>query len=600
MVKKTLLRTNLIICILVVLGFLATNILTYRINYDAAVDDIETISSEYTEMMYYHLDYTFTNHVNVARTIAKDERVMKILQEESERLTEQSYRREIQNLLSAYQEMYQYDIVFLISAASGYYYNENGLDRIIDVANPTQTWYVNILQGDLDYRLTVGNNKAQNASGERTAFINVKVMGESGTILGVVGVGIEVARLSKVNDFFSTSQTYNVESIAQQLNQRTLASSLFLLVVTVLILLGVSIVVYRSNERIEEITKETERGKKTIFQRATEGLFDELYDWDATSDQPGNIETQRYLMQKGIPADQPYDKMLRTEADLLVKAEFREEYYRRFNYASLMSQHEKGIDLVQYDLMMLQSNGQYAWIRHSVRIVKNDELEQLHFLSYRRNIDNEKRYENDLLKMAVTDEMTGFITKSATEQMIQNKLNLDHTSLYALFMMDIDKFKQVNDTYGHALGDMVIIEVANIIRRHFRQDDLLGRIGGDEFAIFLRVPDRFWAEEKAIDLLEAVRSSAKFEEKNLHITLSIGITVTTAEDFIVYYEQADQALYCTKQHGRDGYTVYQDSLVAALIDEYAQMSDMKNQTELSKGRSSNREEENSQKEEYTD
>jgi diguanylate cyclase (GGDEF)-like protein len=474
------------------------------------------------------------------------------------------------------------------------------LDRIIDVANPTQTWYVNILQGDLDYRLTVGNNKAQNASGERTAFINVKVMGESGTILGVVGVGIEVARLSKVNDFFSTSQTYNVESIAQQLNQRTLASSLFLLVVTVLILLGVSIVVYRSNERIEEITKETERGKKTIFQRATEGLFDELYDWDATSDQPGNIETQRYLMQKGIPADQPYDKMLRTEADLLVKAEFREEYYRRFNYASLMSQHEKGIDLVQYDLMMLQSNGQYAWIRHSVRIVKNDELEQLHFLSYRRNIDNEKRYENDLLKMAVTDEMTGFITKSATEQMIQNKLNLDHTSLYALFMMDIDKFKQVNDTYGHALGDMVIIEVANIIRRHFRQDDLLGRIGGDEFAIFLRVPDRFWAEEKAIDLLEAVRSSAKFEEKNLHITLSIGITVTTAEDFIVYYEQADQALYCTKQHGRDGYTVYQDSLVAALIDEYAQMSDMKNQTELSKGRSSNREEENSQKEEYTD
>jgi diguanylate cyclase (GGDEF)-like protein len=127
-----------------------------------------------------------------------------------------------------------------------------------------------------------------------------------------------------------------------------------------------------------------------------------------------------------------------------------------------------------------------------------------------------------------------------------------------LLVLDIDLFKQVNDTFGHAEGDRVLAEIGRIINNHCRSEDVAGRIGGDEFLIFMRninIPEN--ACSFAERLLQEVRTA--FEEDPLkgRISLSIGIALCPEHGsrFEDLYKAADEALYYVKNHGKAGYRV---------------------------------------------
>jgi diguanylate cyclase (GGDEF)-like protein len=120
-------------------------------------------------------------------------------------------------------------------------------------------------------------------------------------------------------------------------------------------------------------------------------------------------------------------------------------------------------------------------------------------------------------------------------------------------MIDVDHFKKVNDTYGHPVGDQVLIALARMLRQQLRQNDLIGRYGGEEFAVVLLDSTL----EKATDIMDALRKDfgeIKFwaNDQEFTVTISIGIAAfPKCEGMESLCEQADSALYSAKRAGRN-------------------------------------------------
>ena len=177
------------------------------------------------------------------------------------------------------------------------------------------------------------------------------------------------------------------------------------------------------------------------------------------------------------------------------------------------------------------------------------------------NVTDYQLLKLELEKRAKTDALTGLLNKSASQDLIRMMLANYHTTedRCALLMIDIDLFKQVNDTFGHAEGDRVLAEVGRIINNNCRALDVAGRIGGDEFAIFMRNID---APENALQLANRLSGEVKhaFEGERLEgrITLSIGVAVFPdhGRRFDELFKAADAALYHVKNHGRDAVALY--------------------------------------------
>ena len=197
-------------------------------------------------------------------------------------------------------------------------------------------------------------------------------------------------------------------------------------------------------------------------------------------------------------------------------------------------------------------------MRIIARIFYWDDDESIRMFIYRQNIDTQKQQEERILEQLNRDSLSGLYNKAATQNLIRRCLTEEPGRLYAFFMLDIDFFKKVNDTWGHTMGDLVIEDFAGLLRRQFRDSDIVGRIGGDEFVVFIAAPSRAWVEEKAKNLLEILRYDFKNEGKQCHISTSIGIALSpeAGDDFDSLYQNADFALYQVKKHGKDDYTIF--------------------------------------------
>ncbi len=156
-----------------------------------------------------------------------------------------------------------------------------------------------------------------------------------------------------------------------------------------------------------------------------------------------------------------------------------------------------------------------------------------------------------------TDPLTLLYNKAAVSREITNHINEGGTGVF--MFVDLDNFKKINDTYGHAVGDDVLHEFGDCIRRVFRHTDILGRFGGDEFIIFLPNPiDDEVVSTRAQELLNLMNENIKIEDDSIDFHASIGIAKcpsngTTYEDVMA---KADQALYYSKKNGKNMYMYY--------------------------------------------
>jgi diguanylate cyclase (GGDEF)-like protein len=169
---------------------------------------------------------------------------------------------------------------------------------------------------------------------------------------------------------------------------------------------------------------------------------------------------------------------------------------------------------------------------------------------------------------AMTDALTGLHNRLALDNALA-RLGQSQTE-YAVLNMDLDRFKHVNDTLGHAVGDAVLKRVAIVLRRHTRKDDLLVRAGGDEFVIICPgLTDRMRLAHLSDALIAGICDIDEIEGQDLRISASIGIGLSMAEATLPpdrVCENADIALYAAKRSGRGCHRFWTQELGASLSD----------------------------------
>lgn len=164
--------------------------------------------------------------------------------------------------------------------------------------------------------------------------------------------------------------------------------------------------------------------------------------------------------------------------------------------------------------------------------------------------------------MSEIDAMTRLFNKTTTEHLVTKTLLSEPNSRYAMLMIDIDNFKAVNDQLGHKMGDHVITVVAGVIASQFDDTDYVGRIGGDEFVVFIRdVRSQDIVRRKTHDLVQAIRIKENLTIPE-NVSLSIGLVFTdgSEQNYPALFNKADQALYLAKKAGKNCYFEYGSQL----------------------------------------
>ena len=179
---------------------------------------------------------------------------------------------------------------------------------------------------------------------------------------------------------------------------------------------------------------------------------------------------------------------------------------------------------------------------------------------------------DDVNKQALTDVLTGLENRRALEQKVPEllKQELQHHTVTAFIMIDIDYFKQINDTYGHEIGDKTLVLLAQTLRNSFRATDTIARLGGDEFAIFCTLTGDIDNINLRMAQLFTDWSSTTItinKNQSFSSTLSGGIAFAP-KDGVTYNEllhKADVALYKAKQLGRNNFKIYNDETMSGSI-----------------------------------
>jgi diguanylate cyclase (GGDEF)-like protein/PAS domain S-box-containing protein len=207
--------------------------------------------------------------------------------------------------------------------------------------------------------------------------------------------------------------------------------------------------------------------------------------------------------------------------------------------------------------------GQVVWVAVHATLVRAADGSPQHFLGQIQDVSERVRYEAQLQHMADHDPLTGLLNRRSFERELnQHILQVQRYGPEgAALVLDIDRFKHINDTLGHNIGDELIVKVAQTLRARLRESDVLARLGGDEFAILLPRGGAAEASRVADAVLGAVRAQSVLTAagRRRPITASIGIALfseterLSAEDVLV---NADLAMYDAKEAGRDRAATY--------------------------------------------
>lgn len=197
------------------------------------------------------------------------------------------------------------------------------------------------------------------------------------------------------------------------------------------------------------------------------------------------------------------------------------------------------------------------WMLFSEQLLPSGELlVQTKDISRQKIIESELQDSvHNLHKLALTDELTQIANRRCFVESVENELSrcMRNPGSVTMLLIDLDHFKKVNDTYGHPAGDKVLKHVAEILKKSLRQYDILGRMGGEEFAIFLGANEVETTTKIARRILADIGASPiSYEQQLINITASIGMTTKDCTaSFEQLYLEADETLYQAKNNGRN-------------------------------------------------
>ena len=222
-------------------------------------------------------------------------------------------------------------------------------------------------------------------------------------------------------------------------------------------------------------------------------------------------------------------------------------------------------------LKNFRKDGSEFWNDLYISPVLDESGEVTHFVGFQNDVSEQKRYELELSYNASHDRLTGLPNRAVFEDRLRQgcQISQRYDRHLAVVFIDLDRFKPINDSYGHLVGDKLLIEVARRIQQDVRPGDTVTRLGGDEFIVLL--PD-LAREDDVVPVVERLMNSLalpyKVDELDLHVTPSIGIALSegTLLEPLNLIQQADLAMYRAKEEGRNNYQWYTSDLNKRVVE----------------------------------
>lgn len=215
-----------------------------------------------------------------------------------------------------------------------------------------------------------------------------------------------------------------------------------------------------------------------------------------------------------------------------------------------------------FDARVINNRGDGIWHRIKFTVVFDENDNAVQFVGNITDVDKEKKEKNRLIAQAETDQLTGFLNKLSTTLKVNEIIKESEEDEGALFIFDIDDFKKLNDTYGHRVGDVFLKEFTNKLSLSFRSTDVLGRVGGEEFVLYLSGvgENKHYLEEKANQIQTICNGICLEAAPEEAFSCSIGIArfPSDARTYTELYEKADKAMYYVKNHGKKNFAFYDE------------------------------------------
>lgn len=307
---------------------------------------------------------------------------------------------------------------------------------------------------------------------------------------------------------------------------------------------------------IDDITEEKESEENFVKEKKMRDVMKgdcEIY-IEANISENKVLVVNEVVYSSNISLYDSYDTFLETYIRENIYVDDMDKLRENFNRKSLEDKYfHEGIDTFTLEYRCFDM-GMYRWEIANVYLTNIKDNLHVMIVAHDNQINKEK--ELMLRYQAETDPLTGLYNRSTLEQRIKKYLE-NSFKQYAMFIIDLDHFKEINDTMGHLQGDYVLKDVAQILSQNFSTKDDIGRLGGDEFVVLKRnVVSLEEIEETAKRLNEQLRMTYEKDEHVIQISASIGICIgNKATSFQRLYSKTDEVLYEVKDHGKDNYKI---------------------------------------------
>ncbi len=537
--------------------------------------------------------------VMIARVMSKDIPLVEQLKLEDEFSFEENIYR-MQNYMSTLKKSFNLSTCFIVSEKSKIYYSPEGFNKIIDVENDKHDiWYKLFLDKNLayDYDIDVDEINQNNW----TIFVSARINDAEGNLLGVCGVGEYLTVIQ--NLLITDEETYDVKiSLVNQKGVVQIDTD-FLNIETAHIQNVVN-----PNKSVQFVLSESD-GVYTISKYMQDlGLYlvvrRDIDDSQSTYSnlilymvgsfvfattlflifmrvalQINHTQVEEMAKKHGLASyadlyismhlidlkkDSIHEISSNENYDLFTITDDTQAAYKMVHIVRKMTAPEglkkmiKFVDLNTISERLKERNviscefrsKKYGWCKAYFIATEFDENHKINQIIFAIElIDEEKNRENNLIYLSQTDLMTGLKNRGSGEKEIKELIENDVAGMFC--MMDADKFKSINDNFGHDVGDKVIRAIADCLKKTFRAGDVVLRIGGDEFAAYaVGITNKTEGEilvEKFFDEINKIDIPELGDRK---ITISLGSTIFKVEENISYeeiYKRADLAAYESKK-----------------------------------------------------
>ncbi len=235
-------------------------------------------------------------------------------------------------------------------------------------------------------------------------------------------------------------------------------------------------------------------------------------------------------------------------------------------YVNSAQLHAPEGETVSRKIKLMDSAGKHYWYMVHYRIYHDERGNPARAIGKMNDITPQQNEIDSLIKLSETDSLTGLYNRASSEALIKECLHRRRggdSHGHTLMIIDIDNFKEVNDSIGHMYGDAVLTQLSDSLKDIFRSDDVIGRLGGDEFFVLVKnCHEDSVIGEKADEVCNAFRKTFVEVGTPVNISASIGISKAPlhGDDFESLYRCADTALYTVKAGGKDGYAIYKKDM----------------------------------------